>query len=617
MKLKQFSIVAAVILPFYSESLFAAEPAPVKRYSISGDPATQPYGVVVPNLRGGGYDLNVTGPGLARLADNGDVQWGLATDTPARGIPELRSHPTQPLVLATLRGLVDEEFWTVFGAFDGRTGTRRFERGFRAAVNKVNEFVVIPHPFSSVEFLPSGRFAFVEDDHSESIKIAVLNTEGEPVWQKRFVSPSLKETSSQGMNASLREDAQMGFWLMLKGAEGEANAVQRRIFHLLRLDAAGKPLWTMTMADFAPDSAFSATQTFFDNGGGMLLFNIEQASSPIPTPLPKLTVKLISFNADGGVRWARTFPDYSSGQGPVWNLQKTEIFLPLAKLISLTPLRIDNWLVKLDANSGTVLRSVKLGMTGATGATSFNLIGVSDQKIFLSGSQSDGSRAPGSIDAFVGHLNADLKNPVWRQLIRTDLRNSPRAVYDASRGRLSFSVSVKNAGSADLISLDGNLQTEGLVSIDPAAGPCEFFIDAALAISDAPLTGQAFNIEQSRGVIEVHDTTIDLAPSTRLQFRPLNLRGENLCRPAADGLPKPPELKIKTKAAGTGLEVHFLTQSGVKYELLHSPSLHQVWATVATVTGEGSTAQFPVDVADSRQGYYTVRAYIFPSNGSQ
>jgi hypothetical protein len=612
MKFKQSTILAATFLMFDLMTTAAAESGPVKRYRGTGSFPGEPSGQVTPILPGDTYELKAFGPApvqpsnsgshyVARLGSKAEFEWGLTTFGPSRGGLELKLHPSEPLVFASLIGLVDEEFWTVFGMFDGRTGARRFERGFRAILNKIDEIIVIPHPFSRVDLLPSGKIAFIEDDHSDSLKIGVLDSAGEPVWQKMFVSPSLKQTSSKQMNAIIREDIQTGWWVLLSGTEAkpEPKPAQRSpVFHLLRLNDLGNPLWIRKMMNFAPGvQAASTPITVFDKEGGMLLFKVDLPPSALPAPIPKSAAQFVYFDSEGRVRWARAFPDALGNQAPVWNLAKTALYLQLSKLTSLTPLKVDTWFLKLDAKSGEILRSIKFE-TSAT--TELKICGVSEQQLFVSGSQ--------TTRAFVGYFDLDLKELVWRKFQRTDLRNGLTAQYDSIKNRLSVSVSPRNAGWADLISLQGNLQIEGLVSIDPISEPCQFFTEDRLPFSDVPLASEPFALEQSESTVEVRETTIDLVPSTRLDLKPFTMEAEDLCKPAAGGSLKAPDLKIKTKASGAGFELLFPTEFGVNYEVLYSPSLHRTFESMVLLPGDGGTTEYPINVADSHEGYYTVRA---------
>ncbi|MCI0536831.1 MAG: hypothetical protein L0Z50_16560 [Verrucomicrobiales bacterium] len=129
-----------------------------------------------------------------------------------------------------------------------------------------------------------------------------------------------------------------------------------------------------------------------------------------------------------------------------------------------------------------------------------------------------------------------------------------------------------------------------------------------LAFSDVPLASEPFTLGQAESAIEVRDTMVDLVPSARLELKPFTMQVEDLCKPGGAGSPKAPELKIKTKASGAGFELLFPTEFGVTYEVLYSPSLRRNFESMVTFPGDGGTTEYPINVGDAHEGYYSVRA---------
>ena len=103
-------------------------------------------------------------------------------------------------------GLNGEVHRTVFGLFDGRTGARRFERGFRVIVNKIEQSRLFLRSARRSLPLPSGRIAFmIVDDHGDSIRPPVSVTR--VIQYGRRFSCHLFKNDLRTIDATLVEDS--------------------------------------------------------------------------------------------------------------------------------------------------------------------------------------------------------------------------------------------------------------------------------------------------------------------------------------------------------------------------------------------------------------------------
>lgn len=588
-----------------------AAPAVPKSYQATNVNSLRPLGSVRPTPNGPGFEFSAKGPApvqpsssgshyVARLSDQGDCEWGLTTYGPARGEILLETHPTEPIALALMEGLVDEEFWTVFGAFDGRTGTRRWERGIRVVQNKINEFVVLPHPFVSVKFLPSGAVTVVVDDHRSSVRAGVFGASGDALWQKEFVSPTLAETTSKSWNAVVLEDPTSGYWVLLRGNE-ENNGMPTQVLHLVRLSSDGTVLWTRKLAGWSQTSWFTAKFPTFSPSGGLLLKEVDVRASP---GVPQSIFSAIAYcDAQGRILWARHFPDVALPTSDVgWTSSGTHLFVGMTKLVSTTPIRVENWLVKIDARSGAVVSSVKVGTPTTIGP--LEISGVSDTRVYFSARESAPSQA-----GFVGYADLELNNPVWRKFSHYPLARTPRLTFDPRHKRVYYAPAHPERGWSDLIPLDLNLGTgDALVLPGSSPAPCEFFSAAAIPLADFTLSTSVLPVEQQDSAVEIREGKIDLVPSTRLKMQPFTLQVQDLCLRATSAI-KPPAIEIRLKPSGD-LKLLLETELGITYDVLYTPSLAKAFEIVATLAGNGSTTEHIITAPRVGEGYYCSRARL-------
>jgi hypothetical protein len=465
---------ACVLAPILVGIIVGTEGQIAKRYQRAIETAGEPTGQIVPLLGTQGFEISADGPApiqpswdgshyMGRLGDRGEFQWGLTSYALQYGRLEMRIHPSEPLVFASLVGLVDEEFWTVFGLFEGRTGTRRFERGFRVIVNKVGQNTFLPRPSNKITFFSSGRIAFLVDDQSDSIKAAVLDCTANPIWQKAFVSPQFRDTSGQSLKIALVENLKKDVWCLLDGSRSMVVGKASRPLHIVRFNAEGTILWKQSISGFP--SPASADLTIADAGGGLLLFRIAApASPPSPSSSPTYTSSLAYLNPEGRILWAREFPNISANKSPVWSPDNSSLYLSMAKPVGSTTPSVESWLVKLDAKTGEIARMAQVGDELGTETT---IIGASDGKVFLLRYKYS---APSG--AFAGFVDTNFKNPIWSKINQADYKSSPAASYDSATDRLFVSLPKRETGWVDLVALKGDLRLAGSVSIGSNSDSC-------------------------------------------------------------------------------------------------------------------------------------------------
>jgi hypothetical protein len=545
---------------------------------------------------------------VARLDSAGNIEWALWSVEGTMGYTTLKARPTEPLVYAKIEGLAQEEFWTVFGLFNARDGSRVFERGIPVAVDQLgttNSPEYFPVPSSSADFLSDGRSFVIIDPDDSVVRVAVLDQLGQPQWQRAFSAGSFA-TSAGGLRSTLIEYPGQGFWLLVESSQPISTQPNppatnnAATLNLLRLDNNGQLLWATNITGLQTSGppALGAT-TIGADGSLVLTFTDVVLSPPVLNPtLNDFITYILVLNPDGQLRWARRIRSAAgTGLVPVLSPDGTALFLTGTKLRSLQPLTGDGVILKLDAATGASLGQVAI-RPGAIQDLAIAAI-VNDR--LLLHARSFSLTAPGN--PYVGSLDLNLQNPIWKQFSFAQTFSYAGLLYEPTSGSLVFWDAPNGDSRMDAIQLglDLNPLVGGALASNST---CQFFTDAPLTLSNPNITLETVNLTQSQLRVSVSDTELPLIPTTRIQLGSMSPVVQDLCN--ADPASEPaPSLRVQV---GTGqVQVAFPSQAGIQYELLFTPALSQPFALLEQISGTGTMIERNYVPTAGGKGFYGLR----------
>ena len=606
-----FSVVVLVWAIAWQQGAEASAPASGWG-NMYGAPAGVPAwngGSLAPMPAGTGYVLSAFGPApnspgsaslaLARLDALGNVKWGAFAIEGAMGGTTLKAAGPENALYAKIEGLAQEQFWTVFGVFNPLDGTRVFERGVRLSVTNTSSGY-LPDPAASADYLSDGRsFVLLDYDSQAKVELAVLDQTGQVEWQKSFVAPSFARWAVQSAKSSLIEYVGSGFLLVVLGSERISTAPNPPVYNtsltvnLIRLSAQGEVVWAEKVEGLIASDALPPLQAWAIGGDGSLVLSLSDTITTSPTnPLPSGFASLaLTLGPDGQLRWAGQIRGVAgTGLTPFWVPDQSSIFFGGDRLRSLTAPSVDGLLLKANAQTGDLMAQISIDLSQLD---SFTVAGVTSDRVFVNELERYLDGRPTT--ALAGSFDLNLQNGHWKQFSANNGVQSAMLLLNTADSGLTFAAFPNGDHRIETMQLDTDLNPS-----TSAQGTCQFFTDLSVATQNPQLTLEKLALTQSALALTVTISTIELAPTARIQLQSLTPTMAPLC-PQESLL-----LGLPRMVAGT-ITVSLSGASAGAVQVEASSDLRS-WTLLTQVTNAATAGAFSDALTNATRRFYRALA---------
>jgi hypothetical protein len=541
---------------------------------------------------------------FVRLNQAGEIDWALALTEGPMGVSSVKVHPTEPLLFAKIDGLATEEYWTVFGVFNGQDGKPVFEIGVPLIVDQTPaDGYYFPEPSLNVEYLSDGRCSIVMQGDGGIVRVAVIDPTGQPQWQRAFAGAnSAFSIAGRGLHSALIEDPGRGFWLIVTGSQKITTQPNPPPINfavtlsILRLSSTGDLVWAkeiggLQLAQVTPD--FGGAVLGADGSLIISFTDLVIAVTPNPNPTDYDTYTL-AIGSDGQFRWATRVK--LAHLGPMAGSDSSTFYLAGVRYRSIAPLNDDGVILQCDSATGTSLAQVSVNLSTAEDLT---IAGISQNGIFIKAQPYFVPTAPR-----LGVLDLNLQNSRWVHGVDPTVA-STALVYNSQTDSLLFAERPGADSRVDAISLGSDLvPVANGVPIDPTTG-CQFFTNTTVSLLNPDLTIEKLALTPSTLSVSVYKTSLPLKPTDRIHVQPISPSSANLCSTSD---PNAPQLSFRFAPGAGAFTLSFASQTVWNYEILFTPALGQAFVPLATVAGDGQVIARTFQAVRGQNGFYTVRA---------